>query len=89
MPMYFPDLKSVQECVKDMRMNKGEKRYDGIYPESEDQLSEARKALDEYFRNIWDDEIQAMEVELAVSKNEYTDKMNSAIVKRFLSPPSP
>lgn len=83
MPMYFPDLKSVQQCVKAMRMNKGEKRYDGAYPESADQLPEARAALAKYFREIWQDEIQALEIELGVSEEDYGDKMREAVYKQL------
>lgn len=83
MPMYFPDLKSIQQCVKSMRMNKDEKHYDGIYPETTEQLPEAREALAKYFRDIWDDEIQAMEVELAVSEGDYHEKIGAAIRKQF------
>lgn len=76
MPMYFPDLKSVQQCVESMRRNTGDKRYNGIYPETEDQLGQARKELASYFREVWDDTIQAMEIELAVTEENYGEKMS-------------
>ncbi len=83
MPMYFPDLKSVQGCVEDMRQNKGDKRYNGIYPENESQLPQARKELAKYFREVWKDEIQAMEIELAVNEEDYDSKMKEAIADSF------
>lgn len=82
MPMYFPDLKSVQECVEDMRHNKGAKQYKGIYPESEEDIPEARKQLAAYFRNVWNDELQAMEIEIAAAnREEHDEKMAKAIGK--------
>ncbi len=84
MPMYFPDLESVQQCVRSMRRNTGEKRYNGIYPESEEQLPEARRQLGNYFRDVWGDMVQAMEVELAVSEGDYGEKMNEDMRKRLL-----
>ncbi len=83
MPMYFPDLESAQSCVKSMRHNKGAKRYNGIYPEEGDQLPEARKQLAHYFRDVWQDEIQAMEIELAVTEDDYEKKMRDAIICSF------
>lgn len=84
MPMYFPDLESIQSCVKSMRQNKGDKRYDGIYPENDEQLPEARKQLAKYFRDIWEDELQAMEIELAVTEDDYEKKMSDAIMHSFM-----
>ena len=79
MPMYFPDLKSVQDCVTSMRHNKGDKQYKGIYPESEEQLAQARSELGRYFRVIWGDTLQALEVELAVTEENYHERMGGAI----------
>lgn len=83
MPMYFPDLESVQECVKSMRKNKDDKRYNGIYPETDEQLDQARMELGSYFREVWDDKIQALEVELAVTEVDYIEKMGNIISARF------
>lgn len=85
MPMYFPDLESVQGCVISMRGNKGVKQYRGIYPKNKEQLPQARKELAAYFRTIWNDEIQAMEIELAVSEENYDQLMVQAVGKRFLT----
>lgn len=85
MPMYFPDLKSIQECVNAMRRKKGDKQYNGIYPECEEQLPQARRELARYFRSVWDDEIQAMEVELAVTEENYQELMSEAIKLQFLA----
>lgn len=84
MPMYYPDLESVQNCVNAMRHNKGDKRYNGIFPESEEQLPEARSQLARYFRTVWKDEIQAMEIELAVSEDNYHEKIGGAIKLQFM-----
>lgn len=84
MPMYFPDLESVKRIAKMMTEHKGEKRYKGIIPQTEKELSEARKQLGQYFRIVWKDIIQAMEIELAVTKENYHKKLGQAIQKRFL-----
>lgn len=63
MPMYYPDLHSLQTCVKSMRRNKEEKEYKGIFPEKDSDIPEARKQLGEYFRNVWGDQVGAIEVE--------------------------
>lgn len=84
MPMYYPDLESVQDCVRAMRHNRPPKQYNGIYPETEEQLSQARVALARYFREVWKDELQALEVELAVSKDDYHEKMEQAVKEQFL-----
>lgn len=83
MPMYFPDLESVQSCVKSMRHNKGDRRYNGIYPETNEQLPEARAQLAKYFRDVWQDEVQAMEIENAVTEDNYGEIMQNAVVARF------
>ena len=85
MPMYYPDLASVQHCVKAMRHNKGDKQFKGIYPETEAEVPQARKELAQYFREIWDDELQALEVELAVSEENYEVRMRDAIRKQMIS----
>ncbi len=85
MPMYYPDLESVQSCVKAMRHSKGDKQYKGIYPETEAEVPQARKELAKYFRDVWNDELQAMEVELAVSEENYGELMSEAIRKQMFS----
>lgn len=84
MPMYFPDLKSLQSCARAMQANKGEKKYIGIYPEKEADIPEARKQLAKYMREIWNDEIEALEIELGVDETNYDKKIGQAIRKRFL-----
>ena len=83
MPMYFPDLKSVQTIARMMAEHKDNKKYKGIYPNNEEELSLARKQLGEYFRNVWKDEIQALEVELAVDETNYHKKIQEHIKKRI------
>lgn len=86
MPMYFPDLKSIKELAKDMSTHQRESnKYRGIIPETEDELPEARKQLAKYMRIVWKDEVFALEIELAVSKENYNKKMSSHIfaIKEF------
>lgn len=83
MPMYFPDLKSVKNLAEAMRKNEKERKYKGIIPKTDSELPQARKELAKYFREVWGDEIQAMEVELAVTRENYHDKLGSAITKKF------
>jgi len=81
MPMYFPDLKSVQQLALDMAKNKGKKKYVGIHPVNEQELPYARVALGRYMREVWDSEIGALEVELALTEDNYHDKMGDHIRK--------
>jgi hypothetical protein len=81
MPMYFPDLESVKKCAESMRRNSGDKKYTGIIPKTEDELPQAREELAHYFRNVWKDEIQAMEIELSVNESNYKEKISDAIEK--------
>ena len=79
MPMYFPDLKSVQQLAKDMNKNNGDKKYVGIYPKTEKELPQARQQLGKYLRDVWHDRVFAMEVELGVSEKNYDAKMQANI----------
>ncbi|MCP4984578.1 MAG: hypothetical protein GY928_00540 [Colwellia sp.] len=88
MSMYFPDLKSVQSEAKIMQKQPNPaKRYTGIVPTSEEELPEARAQLGAYMREIWDDEIAALEIELATDHNNYNEKLSNHIhnkhFKRF------
>jgi len=83
MPMYYPDLKSVQKCAEIMMNHKDNKKYKGLYPNTEEELPQARKELGDYFRKIWKDEIQALEVEMGVTEENYQEKLTEAIRKRF------
>ena len=85
MPMYFPDLKSVQQLVVSMRKKKGEKQYKGIYPCTEEELPDARQQLAKYLRTVWGDEVFAMEVELAVNKENYEIRMEAGIMEKMLN----
>jgi hypothetical protein len=84
MPMYFPDLKSVEKLAEDMSRNKNEKQYKGIVPKTEEELPQARKELAKYMREIWQDEIFALEIELAVSEKDYHEKMSTHIRNNFM-----
>lgn len=81
--MYFPDLKSVRQLAEHMKVNKGAKQYIGIIPETEEDLPEARRQLAEYMREIWQDEVFALEIELAVNETDYHEKMQNHIAKQL------
>ena len=83
MPMYFPDLKSVTQCASAMQKNKDEKKYRGIVPTTEEELPEGRNQLAMYFREIWNDEVAAMEIELALTQENYHEKMREAVRAKF------
>ena len=72
MPMYFPDLDSVQKLAERMAKHQEDgKKYKGIIPQTEAELSQARTELADYMRSVWKDEVFAMEIELAVSEDNY------------------
>lgn len=83
MPMYFPDLKSIQQLAKNMSKNTGCKKYMGIYPETKEELYEARQQLAKYLRDVWKDEIFAMEVELEVSEKNYASRMQAGVFRKI------
>ncbi len=81
MPMYFPDLKSVQRLAKDMaEQSDDNKKYRGIIPQNEEELEDAREQLGEYLREVWNDNIFALEVELAVTPEDYDEKMRKHVL---------
>ncbi|KKL05952.1 hypothetical protein LCGC14_2600900 [marine sediment metagenome] len=85
MPMYFPDLRSVKVCAETMAEHQlSDNKYKGIIPETESDLPEARRQLGQYMRDIWHDEIAALEIELAVDENDYEEKLSNAIIARQL-----
>jgi hypothetical protein len=87
MPMYFPDLKSVNKLANDMtRQTDLTKRYNGIIPISEEELPQARMELSKYMREIWHDEIFAMEIELAVDKDNYEERMCRDVLLNMMFP---
>ena len=84
MPMYYPDLESVQRTCEQMSKNSKGKEYKGIIPKNESELSQARRDLGFYFRRVWNDKIAAIEVEKAVTEYNYDAKMKEAIfLNRF------
>lgn len=83
--MYFPDLKSIQSIASMMIEHGGGKKYKGIIPQTEEELPLARKQLGEYFRRVWKDEIQALEIELGVTEKNYHQKLGEAIRTTFSS----
>ncbi len=87
MPMFFPDLNSVRMLAKDMAEHKGNKAYNGLIPETEKDLPKARIELADYLRNVWHDEIFALEVELAVGPEDYDEKMQRHIKQLFFTKP--
>lgn len=83
--MYFPDLKSVKKCAEIMATHqKPEKLYKGIIPQTEEELPEARRQLGHYFRTVWKDIIQAMEVELGVSEKDYNEKISKGCLLEMM-----
>jgi len=83
MPMYYPDLESVRRCCEAMARNKGDKKYNGIIPKTEDELPRARILLARYFREVWRDRVAGMEVELAVTQDNYEEKMKEGVMKEL------
>jgi len=81
MPMYFPDLESVKRCAQSMTKNKGDKKYTGIIPQTENELSQARKELGTYFREVWRDEIQAAEVEFGATEENYDNIIGMSLLR--------
>ena len=86
MPMFFPSLKEVKRLAEDMATHQEEsKRYRGIIPQTDGELLEARQQLAAYMRSVWEDEIEAMEIEEAVSEGNYYAKMLDAAIKNAKS----
>lgn len=84
MPAYYPDLKSVKRFAEQMRDHQSDpNKYKGIVPTTEEELPEGRKQLGAYMRNVWNDEIAALEIELAVDRDNYRQKLQNHIAKRF------
>jgi len=83
MPMYYPDLNSVAIIAARMKKyQSNDKKYKGIVPATEAELPEARKQLGAYMRDVWQDEIAALEIELAVEPHNYHEKIREHIVMR-------
>lgn len=80
MPMYYPDLKSVQVEAKMMMQNKPP--YTGIFPVDESELPRARKELGAYMRDVWHDEIAALEIEMAATAENYNEAILAGFVAR-------
>jgi len=84
MPMYYPDLPSVRRCAKLMSKQPDDaKKYIGLIPTTENELPEARKQLGAYMRNTWGDRIAALEIELAVTEDNYHEKLKGSILGMF------
>ena len=85
MPSYYPDLNSVKRFAEQMQLQRSDvKKYKGIVPTTEAELPEARKQLGEYMRDVWQDEVAALEIELAVEPHNYHEKMRLHIANRLL-----
>jgi len=84
MPMYFPDLKSVASTCKMMSEHTGNKKYRGIIPLNDEELPLARIQLGRYFREIWGSEIEAVEVEQALTKENYDERLQKHFDTLFL-----
>ncbi len=83
--MFFPDLESVQRLAIDMSKHTGEQKYFGKYPETEDELLEARENLSRYVREVWKDEIFAKEIELGakLTRKNYDEEMRKSVLADF------
>ena len=77
MPQYFPDLESVKSHAELMQRQTGGKKYKGLIPKDELQLSAARLQLGAYMRNVWKDEVAALEIELSLTEDNYYDKLKN------------
>lgn len=83
MPMYFPDLASVRSCAEAMSQQPNPtKRYRGIIPATDADLPRARVELGRYMRATWG-EIEALEIELAVTKDDYREKINQSVMLKL------
>lgn len=83
MPMYYPDLASVKRDAEMMAKHSDKsKRYKGLIPQTEKDLPEARKQLGTYFRIVWKDIIQAIEIEQAATKENYDEAISRGIFNR-------
>jgi len=85
MPMYYPDLESVKRCCIAMSKHEREKKYTGIIPETEQELILAREQLAKYLRTVWNDNVAALEVELAVNEENYEEKMSQGVGLQVLN----
>ena len=84
MPHYFPDLESVKsEAELHATKQKPENKYKGIIPQNEEELPQARKELGQYMRDVWGDEISALEIELGVDINNYDEKIREYLEDKF------
>lgn len=86
--MYYPGLKEVQqECTTHAAQPKSNERYTGIIPKNDAELPEARRQLGRYFRDVWHDNIAALEVELGLDRIDYRSKLHAHMMKYGMSPP--
>lgn len=85
MPMYYPDLGSVKSTAQAMTKNEGAQKYRGVIPKTEQDLPQARRDLAKYFREVWKDDVAAAEVEMAVTKENYYEKMEEYVRAKFLN----
>ena len=84
MPAFFPDLRSVKKLAEAMaKYQEPENLYKGIIPKNEDELPEARKQLAKYMRDIWNDDIAAAEIEMAVTEENYHEKFREYMIKKY------
>lgn len=84
MPAYYPDLNSVAIFAARMKNHSDDaKKYYGIVPQTEGQLPNARKQLGAYMRKVWQDEIAALEIELAVEPHNYHEKLRAHVAMKM------
>ena len=80
MPMYYPDLQSVKVVAESMAQNKPP--YKGTIPSADVDLPKARFELAKYFREVWHDEIAALEVEMAATEENYHGVLLAGLSRR-------
>ena len=84
MPQYFSDLASVKKLAEQMSDKQEEgKKYTGVIPENEADLPQARIELGGYMREVWQDEVFALEIEEAVSEDNYKERIGNAAMRNL------
>ena len=82
MPMYYPDLKSVERLAVQMADQRDPgRKYKGIIPKTEAELPEARIALGKYMREVWNDTVFAYEIEEAATEENYHKAISTGMRK--------
>ena len=84
MPMYYPDLDSVQRGCEMFAKSKNGKPYKGLIPQTEADLPEARKQFAKYMREELGDIVWAAEIEFAATPENYDNVVGMGCILRAL-----